>query len=87
MKQLNLIPKVIHDSTVDYGYPSVITMSFVAISALAIGLVLWREHNANDKRFDDVIENLNTSNNEVDAKLARVTFRTADTREPTTTLH
>ena len=87
MKQLDLIPEVIHDSTVDYVYPLVLTMSFIDVGALAIGLVLWTEHNANNKRFDDVIKNLNTSNDEVDAMLARVTFRTADTREPTTTLH
>ena len=86
MKQLNLIPEVIHDSTVDYVYPLVVTMSFVAISALAIGLILWREHHANTKRFDDVIETLNTGSDEVDEKLARVTFRRADSGEQTTSL-
>ena len=56
------------------------------VSALAIGLILWREHNANNKRFDYVIENLNTGSDEVDEKLARVTFRRADSGEPTTSL-
>ena len=86
MKQLNLIPEVIHDSTVDYVYPLVVTMSFVAISAIAIGLIVWREHNANNKRFDDVIETLNTGSDELDEKLARVTFRMDDTMEPITLL-
>ena len=75
MKQLDLVPEVIHEATVDYVYPIGITMLFVALSALAIGLILWREHMVNIKRFDDVIEALDTGNEGLDERLARVAFR------------
>ena len=66
---------MIHDTTVDYVYPLGITMLFVALSALAIGLILWREHKVNIKRFDDVIEALDTGRNELDERLGRVACR------------
>ena len=50
-------------------------MLFVAVSALATGLILWREHNANIKRFDDVIEALDTGRYELDERLGRVACR------------
>ena len=78
MKQLDLIPKVFHDTTVDYVYPVGISMLFVALSALTIGLILWREHKVNIKRFDDVIEALDAGRYELVERLGRVACRRED---------
>ena len=81
MKQLDLIPKVFHNTTVDYVYPVGISMLFVALSALTIGLILWREHKVNIKRFDDVIEALDAGNHELVERLGRVHYRREDQNE------
>ena len=78
MKQLDLIPNVIHNTTVDYVYPVGISMLFVALSALTIGLILWREHKVNIKRFDDVIEALDAGRYELVERLGRVACRRED---------
>ena len=78
MKQLDLTPKVFHDTTVDYVYPVGISILFVALGALTIGLILWREHKVNIKRFDDVIEALDAGRHEVVERLGRVHYRRED---------
>ena len=75
MKQLDLIPRVVHDASVDYVYPFGISLLFVAISALTISLILWREHKVNIKRFDDVINALDAGKHEVVERLGRVHYR------------
>ena len=75
MKQLDLIPRVVHDASVDYVYPFGISLLFVTISALTIGLILWREHKVNIKRFDDVINALDAGKHEVVERLGRVHYR------------
>ena len=75
MKQLDLIPKVFHNTTVDYVYPFGISLLFVALCALTIGLLLWKEHKVNIRRFDDVIEALNTGIHELLERIGRVHYR------------
>ena len=81
MKQLDLIPKVFHDTNVDYVYPVGISFLFVALSALTISLLLWREHKVNIKRFDDVIEALDAGRHEVVERIGRVHYRQEDQGE------
>ena len=81
MKQLDLIPKVFHDTNVDYVYPVGISFLFVALSALTISLLLWREHKVNIKRFDDVIEALDAGRHEVVERIGRVHYRQEDQSE------
>ena len=81
MKQLDLIPKVFHDTNVDYVYPVGISFLFVALSALTISLILWREHKVNIKRFDDVIEALDAGRHEVVERIGRVHYRQEDQGE------
>ena len=75
MKQLNLIPRVVHDAAVDYIYPVGISLLFVAFGALTISLILWREQKVNIKRFDDVIAALDAGRHEVAERLGRVHCR------------
>ena len=75
MKQLDLIPKVFHDTSVDYLYPFGISLLFVALCALIIGSLLWKEHKVNLSRFDDVIKALKTGNHEVVERIGRVHCR------------
>lgn len=59
-------------------YPVGISILFVALGALTIGLILWREHKVNIKRFDDVIEALDAGRHEVVERLGRVHYRRED---------
>ena len=75
MKQLDLAPGVVHDTAVDYVYPVGISLLFLAIGALIISLMLWKEHKVNVKRFEDVIEALEAGRHEVGERLDRVHYR------------
>ena len=75
MKQLDIIPKVFHDTNIDYVYPVGVSLLLVTLCALIAGVLMWRQRMDNSSTFDDIILALKTGNHEALEQVGRVHCR------------
>ena len=75
MKQLDIIPKVFHDTNIDYVYPVGVSLLLVTLCALIAGVLMWKQRMDNSSTFDDIILALKTGNHEALEQVGRVHCR------------